>query len=431
MSEPLIQENFRVESITVKVSDPNNPENKIKTYLDKDSVSQFEYREGLLDKFLKVTLQIADSNSALSDKLVGMEQFEVVVHDLAHDVKYEFTEESINGPLYVFQIHDKIIVDSVKILVLELCRKDAIEGMQIRVCKKYTSVKAEELAEDILKNVLNTKKPYTNVSKSSNTLTFIPPNSRPYDVLFWSKNKYFAGDQKSTATGGGYASAGYLFWETYDQYNFKSIDSLAGQTEEKQVYTTGTGVGGNDEYYKIRDPSFPKSLDMMTDFDRGFYSGTIEFFDVVNCEYKEEPYTLKENFSKWKTVTGNSTLPSLYSDVLDKGYTRTMALSYNDDLFLEPEGETTNSKMLFKETVTQSVQRMGVFTSQIMQGRVYGNMRLNAGDIINVEFLGADGGLDKNYSGRYVIFDVLHIYSKGDEIKLKTDLTLVRDSFGV
>jgi len=431
MSEPLIQENFRVESITVKVSDPNNPENKIKTYLDKDSVSQFEYREGLLDKFLKVTLQIADSNSALSDKLVGMEQFEVVVHDLAHDVKYEFTEESINGPLYVFQIHDKIIVDSVKILVLELCRKDAIEGMQIRVCKKYTSVKAEELLEDILKNVLNTKKPYTNVSNSSNTLTFIPPNSRPYDVLFWSKNKYFAGDQKSTATGGGYASAGYLFWETYDQYNFKSIDSLAGQTEEKQVYTTGTGVGGNDEYYKIRDPSFPKSLDMMTDFDRGFYSGTIEFFDVVNCEYKEEPYTLKENFSKWKTVTGNSTLPSLYSDVLDKGYTRTMALSYNDDLFLEPEGETTNSKMLFKETVTQSVQRMGVFTSQIMQGRVYGNMRLNAGDIINVEFLGADGGLDKNYSGRYVIFDVLHIYSKGDEIKLKTDLTLVRDSFGV
>jgi len=187
MSEPLIQENFRVESITVKVSDPNNPENKIKTYLDKDSVSQFEYREGLLDKFLKVTLQIADSNSALSDKLVGMEQFEIVVHDLAHDVKYEFTEESTNGPLYVFQIHDKIIVDSVKILVLELCRKDAIEGMQIRVCKKYTSVKAEELLEDILKNVLNTKKPYTNVSKSSNTLTFIPPNSRPYDVLFWSR----------------------------------------------------------------------------------------------------------------------------------------------------------------------------------------------------------------------------------------------------
>lgn len=430
MTGPLVQENFRIESITVKVSDPDNPENKIKTQLDYDSVTQFEYREGLLDKFLKVTLQIADSNNKLSDSLVGMEEFELVVHDLANNIKYEFTEESTNGPLYVFQIHDKSVVDSAKIVVLELCRKDAIEGMQIRVCKKYTSIKAEDLLKDILETVLKTKKPFTNVSPSSNTLTFIPPNARPYDVLFWSKNKYFANDQKTSATGGGYASAGYLFWETYDQYNFKSIDSVASQTEEKQVYSTGTGVGGEDEYYKIRDPSFPQTINMMTDFDRGFYSGTIEYFDVVNCEITEEPYTLKENFSKWKTVTQNSTLPSLYSDVLDKGYTRTMALSYNDDLFLEPGGENTNSKMLFKETVTQSVQRMGVFTSQVMQGRVYGNMRLNAGDIINVEFLGADGGLDKNYSGRYVIFDVLHIYSKGAEIKLKTDLTLVRDSFG-
>ena len=170
----------------------------------------------------------------------------------------------------------------------------------------------------------------------------------------------------------------------------------------------------------------------MNDFNRGFYSGKIEFFDTVNCEIVESKYTLKDNFSKWTTVAKNSSLPSLYSDVLSEESTRTMALSFNDDLFLESANEkNTESKMLFKETVSQSIQRMGVFTSQIMQGRVYGNMRLNAGDILNIEFLNSNGDLDKTYSGRYVIFDLLHIYSSGDKIKLKTDLTLVRDSFGV
>ena len=303
--------------------------------------------------------------------------------------------------------------------------------MQKRVCKKYTSIKAEDLVEDILKTTLGTKKARS-VSKSTNKLTFVPPNSRPYDVLVWSRNKYFAGDQKNVASGGSYVSAGYMFWETYNQYNFKSVDSIAGQTTEKQIYSTGSGTGGDDEYYTIRDPSFPKSVDMMNDFNRGFYSGKIEFFDTVNCEIVESKYTLKDNFSKWTTVAKNSSLPSLYSDVLSEESTRTMALSFNDDLFLESANEkNTESKMLFKETVSQSIQRMGVFTSQIMQGRVYGNMRLNAGDILNIEFLNSNGDLDKTYSGRYVIFDLLHIYSSGDKIKLKTDLTLVRDSFGV
>lgn len=431
MAGPLLQENFRLESVAVKRADPNNPNNKILTYLDKSSVIQFEYREGLVDKFLKVTLQIADSNNSLSDQLVGMEEFQLVFNDLAHNVKYEFTEDSTNGPLYVFQIHDKIIADTTKILVLELCRVDAIKAMQERVCKKYTSVKAVKLVDDILKKVLGTKK-QCNVTESSNGLTFIPPQSRPYDVLVWCRNKYIGTDQKTVASGGEYTSAGYFFWETYSSYNFKSVDSIAGQTTEKQIYTTGSGVGGEDEYYKIRDPSFPKTVDMMTDFNRGFYSGKIEFFDTVSCEIIEKDYTLKDNFPKWTKVGKNSTLPSLYSDVLNQKPTRTLALSYNDDLFLEPGSEVnTNSKMLFKETVTQSVQRMGVFTSQIMQGRVYGNMGLNAGDIVSVEFLDADGRVDRNYSGRYVIFDLLHIYSSGSEVKLKTDLTLVRDSFGV
>ena len=255
--------------------------------------------------------------------------------------------------------------------------------------------------------------------------------SRPYDILVWCRNKYIAKDQKTTASGGSFASAGYLFWETYKGYYFKSIDAIAGQEATQFTYTTGTGLSGSDEVYRLNSPEFPKAVNMMMDFDRGFFSGTVDFFDTVNCEVVSQPYTLKENYEKWTKVGENSSLPQLYSDVLDDRPTRTMALSYNDDLFLEPGSEqNTESKMLFKETVSQSIQRMGVFSNTILTANVYGNMAINAGDIINVEFSSADGKVDKTYSGRYVIFDLTHLFSKKED-KLTTRLTLVRDSFGV
>ena len=432
MAAPLLLKNFRILGVQITFADPENPSSKKTTLIDKSSVLQFEYREGLLNQFVSVTLQIADTTSQLTDVLVGMEEVELVVQDYATNVKYEFREGTPNGSLYVYQIHDKQVIDTGKVLVLELCRKDALESAQQRICKKYNAIPASDLVQDILGNVLKTTKQYLdNVSSSLNKLTFIPPMSRPYDILVWCRNKYISKDQKTTASGGSYASAGYLFWETYKGYYFKSIDSIAGQQATQFTYTTGTGLSGSDEVYRLNSPQFPKAVNMMMDFDRGFFSGAVDYFDTVNCEVVSQPYTLKENYEKWTKVGENSSLPQLYSDVLDDRPTRTMALSYNDDLFLEPGSEqNTESKMLFKETVSQSIQRMGVFSNTILTASVYGNMAINAGDIINVEFSSADGKVDKTYSGRYVIFDLTHLFSKSED-KLSTRLTLVRDSFGV
>lgn len=432
MSAPLLLKNFRILGVSITFAEVDDPQNKNRVFIDKSSILQFEYREGLLNQFISVTLQIGDTTNQLSDVLVGMEKVELIVQDNLTNVKYEFTEESMNGPLYVYQIHDKQVIDTGKVVVLELCRKDALESAQQRVCKKYNAVPASDLVQDILGNFLKTKKQYLdNVSSSLNKLTFVPPMSRPYDILVWCRNKYISKDQKTTAAGGKYVSAGYLFWETYKGYYFKSIDSIAGQPESDFTYTSGTGLSGTDEVFRLNSPEFPKAVNMMADFDRGFFSGTVDFFDTVNCEVISEPYTLKENYPKWKKVAENNELPQLYSDVLDDRPTRTMAVSYNDDLFLEPGSEkNTESKMLFKETISQSIQRMGVFSNTVLTANVYGNMAINAGDVINIEFSNANGKVDKTYSGRYVIFDLTHLFSKIED-KLTTRLTLVRDSFGV
>ena len=61
-----------------------------------------------------------------------MEKFELEFSDTLREITYEFTEGSDNGPLYAYVVHNKKVVDNIKTVVVELCRKK----MQSFLCKR-------------------------------------------------------------------------------------------------------------------------------------------------------------------------------------------------------------------------------------------------------------------------------------------------------
>lgn len=440
MTVPYQIKNFTINSVAVRFHDGSS------AYIDKGSILQLEYREGLFDKFLTVTLHIMDTTSLISNALVGMEMFEVVFTDNQNGVKFEFTSNSTNGSLYAYNVHSKSILDTGKSFVVELCRQDAILSMQKRVCKKYTNVSSDELLKDIIGGELGgSKKPVVS-TKSINKITFVPPSSRPLDVLIWARNKFIGDDQKTTQSKGKYTSAGFLFYETYRSYNYVSVDTIAGQTGHKVTLTTGTGTNSNQDAFRIENPTFQNTIDMVQNFDRGFYSGQIEFFDIVNCTMSTEKYSLKELYPTWKKIGSSDYLPSMNSTAMSedlntvaaespavhsKYATRNMMVSYNTDLFAGSGENEDEDKQIFKQTVLQSVSRLGIFMSQVLTVTcTIGNMDLHAADPVFIEFFDSTGNLDKNHSGRYIIADLTHLYTRSED-KLKTYLTLVRDSFGL
>ena len=398
--------------------------------VDSGSVIGFEYNEGILQKYVTVTLTIADTTNMVSQALYGLEKVNLKVKDNIFNQVFEFSSSTPNGQLQIYEIHDKQIIDNVKIFTLELCRTDAILNGQSRISKKYSGVKASQLASDILGENLKTKKSL-NTIESMNSLSFVPPNSRPYEILVWARNKYFDGQQKNTSSGGKYTSAGYLFYETYDQYNFVSIDSLAAKRDEKFNYFTGTGLGGSDEIYRLSHVAFASNLDLMQNFDKGFYAGRIDFFDVTNCEVGTATYNIGSNYKTWTKLGEQSDLPELYKKELAEKPTRVMTVAFNDDLFLESGEQQTDKKMLFLQTIAQSVSRLGVFTSQVLNVNIIGNMTLRAGDLLRLDFTDADGKVDKTYSGRYIIAELQHLFNRSEsDGKFRSNVTLVRDSFG-
>lgn len=426
MSNPLLTNNFTINKFTIFYSDLNK-----KVKIDSGSVASIEYVESILSKYITLTVKLIDTTSLASQAMYGMEKVELVFTDNYNQITFDFSEGSQNGPLYIYEIHDKEIIDKQKVFTIELCRGDAIDNYTLRVGSAFKGVTPSELANSILVGTLGSKKGIK-TTDSINKLSFVAPNAKPYEVLTWARNKFVGKDQKGQKSGGDYISAGYFFFEDYYNYNFISLDSLSALTKPVYKFVTGTGTGSQDEVVRLSGVAMTSGLNLFNNFDKGYYAGRIDFFDVVNCEVNSVKYNIKDHYEKWNKLGGDSRLPKVYSEVLKDCQTRLMSVAYNDDLFLEDGKYKTNHRLTFEQVVSQSLTRYGTFTNQVMTANAYGNLGIIAGSMVSVDITDPDVKKDATYSGYYIVFGVHHIYSKkGGEGKLQTKLTLVRDSFGV
>jgi hypothetical protein len=109
---------------------------------------------------------------------------------------------------------------------------------------------------------------------------------------------------------------------------------------------------------------------------------------------------------------------------------RLMAIPYNGEMYSDK-----NQKIDFKKSIGQSIVRYGILGRQVATCTVYGNLNLQAGQVIKIQLYkpGNDetSTKDNTYSGNYLIYSVSHIYNNsGSGGFMYTDLVLVRDSFG-
>ena len=87
ITDPLQTESFEIESAFI-----HPHEGKIeKVAIDAGAIKQFEYSEGLMQKYITVTLEIEDSTSSLFESIYGMEEIELIVFDKFSDMRLELS----------------------------------------------------------------------------------------------------------------------------------------------------------------------------------------------------------------------------------------------------------------------------------------------------------------------------------------------------
>lgn len=352
------------------------------------------------------------------------------------------TKEGINFSqdpsdyLYVSSITDVISESQRESFTLHLVSREAITNETTRVKKKYpVSLSISDSVKRILTDVLKTKKfNDTSIEKSQNKYGFIGNLRKPFTVLIWLASK-------AVPVSSGDATAGFVFYQTRDGFNFRSIDELISQDPKAEyVYseineTQSENTDRNNDF-QITSYTTDKNQDLIEKLHLGTYASQRMFFDPLTFNFTTPEaglFQLDGYKKKIKNLGKKLDLP-LLSETSDKtlGETPTRILSSVIDRGTMEKDVSIDENADPSKYQAQAIMRYNVLFTQTVSMIVPCNTNLRAGDTIRCLFpkisRGDGSEFDPEQSGLYMIKELCHHFETDGSF---TSMLLVRDTFGL
>ena len=335
--------------------------------------------------------------------------------------------------LYVSSITDIVSESQKEAFTLHLTSREAITNETVRVGKKYaTDSTIDASVTDILKEYLKTEK-IGIIDKTSNPYGFIGNLRKPFTVLVWLASK--AVPDKS-----GDVTAGFVFYQTKEGFQFRSIDNLITQKPEPDKIPTYTYTEVNqsgatrDNDFAILNYITEKNQNLIEKLRLGTYSSYRVVYDPLKFTFKESVFKLEDYAGPGKSANLGQTLelPAIANDSNKKlGDLPTRILTQvldigtiDSDISKKPNAEASKYQ-------SQAIMRYNILFTQTMSITVGSNTNLKAGDIIKCNFPKISRGdkqeYDKEQSGLYMIKELCHHF---DTDASYTSMKLIRDTFG-
>ena len=422
------------------------------------AVTDIKYYEDILSNSISLSAIIAEvgesnsevlGNKGMLDGLPirGGNPAHVVIED--HDGhKLSFKDDSA---LYVNRVRNVIPGTQKDVYSLDFSSREFLSNEQCRVVKRYDGKISENIKKILQENTsadvgLKTQKK-VNVDETAINYNFIGNDRKPFHVCTWLASKSVP--VKGGKVGG---TAGYLFYETYDGFNFRSIDVLNQQKSKgNYIFTNTADLPKSGEYKgKILDYTLNRDIDLQSNLSIGLYSNRTLFFDFYAYNYKVRNFDVDQSGgaaskegagSKGKINTlGRDDIDSV-PDEFRKPISRIMNRVL--DVGSLPSGKNIDEELKTwkntpydptydaTKTMVQSVMRYNQLFSIKINIMIAGDFSLRAGDVIHCEFpeLTTDPNTpnNKKSGGLYMISSLCHNITPRETY---TSLTLVRDTFG-
>ena len=413
-------------------------------------VIAFEYYEDIFSPTITAKVKVVDNGNVIApadnqdgDKqsiynglpLRGGERLSLkVAGNSSTNPGLDFSKKS-DDYFYVSSITDVISETNRESFTLHLVSREAITNETTRVGTKFpTSLKISDSVEKILKDTLKTNK-IGKLDKSSNKYGFIGNLRKPFTILVWLASK-------AVPESSGSATAGFVFYQTQDGFQFRSLDDLMLQTP-KAVYTYTEAQESYDDDAKKVNNDF-KILNYYTDKNQnlieklrlGTYASHRMFFNPLNFSFsKPEEGLFKQSdyVGKTKNLGNQLKLPPL-SEGSDKslGDVPTRIITAVLDIGTMEKDASTDPNSDPRLYQSQSLMRYNTLFTQSINIMVPSNTNLRAGDIIECNFPKISNSsakeFDKEQSGLYMIKELCHHF---DTENSYTSMKLIRDTFGV
>lgn len=437
----------------------DNPEAQIQSIKITESIELYT---------ITAELQIFDTaiNLISSIPIVGMEtvKMELVSPNISETVyNYEFV---------IYGIRNRIVSGSQQLYILDLFSKEALINETIRVGQKIEGT-ADSVAKTILTQYLATKKNTNSFEPCLYRIKEIPALKRPFDIInsflphSISSSTSSSGSSsssstkkgsnsttqgstqavtKSTAAGVVSGTAGYLFFETYDGYVFKSIDKILKEDVDKhETYYYGMAQTQDSSEktntYLILNYNFLSQENIFEKLRYGVYSSMISFFNPSTLEYEEYFFDLSKEYPKMIHLGTEEDLPENIKKLSE--YPTRVMLQFFDDETYHNSSTTASGNTQYpdfkKQWMAQSISRRQILNNQVLHIEIPINFQLRAGDKLNIKLPNQsvkdkrkEDVFDQVNSGLYLIktisYEVIRDNRRG--LTAVSNLTLIRDNLG-
>lgn len=412
-------------------------------------IVELRYYENVLSNSMSMSTTVIDTgftdssigNNGIVDGLPirGGERAYIILEDnQVQPNKLEFKTQK-NNSLYVNRVRDIDPGTQKDLYNIDFSPREYFANEQSRVVKRYEGNISDHVKSILTESLSGGKGLLTEKNvKVDDTLidyNFIGNDRKPFYVCTWLASKSVP---KSVGESDG--AAGYLFYENYDGYNFRSIDALFDQKYKKKYIYNNTEAKPGEYDAKVLSYNIERDIDLGNNLTIGTYANRSIFFDFFAMDYKVREYSVDEN-QKDKIVNGGLDELLSVSEEFRKPVSRLM--NHVLDIGTLPKGKNLDEQLKnwknspfspiydAPKTMVQSIMRYNQMFLIKINVVIPGDFSLRAGDLVHCDFPGLtvekNATYNKKSGGIYMIASLCHRITPRETF---TSMTLVRDSFG-
>lgn len=395
--------------------------------LDGDSSSEFgllagnpniSYYESLFSPSVNITIETTDVSGFVSrEEIYGGQSIEISIKMFDPDID-DFKIKKDKHGLVVNSVKNVTMDFKESKSTLECVSKDFLRNEVARLNRRFTGNITEivkKIMEEEPKGIKTTKD--IEVDQATNSYTFCGNLKRSIDTIQWLQPKAKSENQ-----------FGFLFFEDYDGYKFKSIESLLKQ-EPFTDQPFEMSQASTSSRFAILDAVMVQTNDVFLNMRSGTYNNDTTYIDLISQTKSVDDFKI-DNLKDLKD-------PPKLPDNLTDSTSRKM-LRFDDPGVMQKgsKREDEQPKEELAKIQNQSYARNNLLFSQALKIKISFNPTLRVGKIIEVRLPvdtdSSESGVKYqklgkgDLSGKYLISELRH---KVGSNKSSTHLTLVRDLF--
>lgn len=343
-------------------------------------------------------------------------------------------DKGIEVDLYLYKISPPIEHNTKSnVVTMHFCSEEKIKNSMIKISKSYNGI-ISDIVPKIISDYLDSEKTIY-IDESRDRRHVVVPRWRPFYLINWLSKRAVSAE---------YNGAGFLFYETCDGYNFRSLDSLVDpdQSDNKPKKTLrytqenlDAGEQTSNSFHNIKMLDIKSNTNIIEAIETGLFGATLESYDLYKKKRFVDDYSYRRDFGNFKHLEPNTKRTGIgdmyligtgqdYDEFLESRYTFT---HLNSGAWENYKGDYARNWVNSRNTYLQSIAQI------IIEATIDGDTSLHVGDKINVT-LPSNSSVDANnyknqkLSGVYLVTALRHTISKD---KLQTTIELSKDTWGI